>query len=50
MLNILKNKQNIKNKSLTIHSINKEKNAKTLYKLDKNEYKNTIYYPSSTKE
>lgn len=50
MLNILKNKQNITNKSLTIYSINKEKNAKTLSKLDKNEYKNLIYYPSSTKE
>ena len=48
MLNILKNK-NIKNKSL-IHSINQEQNAKLVYKLDKNESKNIIYYPSSTKE
>jgi hypothetical protein len=51
MLNILKKKQNIfKNKSLTIHSINKQQNVKIVSKLDKNEYKNIIYYPSSTKE
>jgi hypothetical protein len=49
MLNILKIKQNIKDKALIINSVNKE-NSKLKAKLNKNEYKNIIYYPSSTKE
>lgn len=48
MLNILK-RNIIKNKSL-VHSINKEQNPKILSKSDKNQYKNIIYYPTSTKE
>ena len=47
MLNILKKKQNIFNdKSLNTNFI--KKSVKT--KLTKNEYKNIIYYPSSSKE
>lgn len=46
MLNILK--INLKNKSL-VNSINKNK-IKILSNSDKNQSKNTIYYPSSTKE
>lgn len=49
MLNILKTKQKIKDNSLTIYSINKE-DSKKKAKLNKNEQKNIIYYPSSTKE
>jgi len=50
MLNILKKKQNIiKGTSLNIHSIDKE-NSTVQVKLNKNEYKNIIYYPSSSKE
>ena len=50
MLNILKKKQIIFNdKSLKINSI-KERNSKIQPKLENNEYKNIIYYPSSTKE
>ena len=48
MLNILK-KNLIKNKSL-VNYINKEHNTKILSKSNKNQYKNTIYYPTSTKE
>jgi hypothetical protein len=48
MLNILK-KNHFKTKSL-VNSINKEQNTKILSKSDKNQYKNTIYYPTSTKE
>lgn len=48
MLNILKAKQNIKDKYLTINYI--KKNSKLKAKLNKNEYKNIIYYPSSNKE
>lgn len=48
MLNILKKKQNLfNNKLLTVYSINKENNN-TLY--TKNESKNIIYYPTSSKE
>jgi hypothetical protein len=57
MLNILEKKQNIFDyKSLDTH-IKKEKNKieykennKVQDKLDKKEYKNTIYYPYSSKE
>lgn len=50
MLNILKEKQtNLKYKPLKINCINKENINKQL-KLNKKEYKNIIYYPSSTKE
>jgi ribosomal VAR1-like protein len=50
MLNILKKKQNIyDNKSLNIY-INKERDNKILDKLNKSEYENIIYYPSSSKE
>ena len=48
MLNILKAKQNIKDKYLTINTI--KENSKLKAKLNKNEYNNTIYYPSSNKE
>ena len=49
MLNILKNKQNTYNDNSLNSLTNKEKN-KLQDKLDKNEYKNIIYYPSSSKE
>lgn len=50
MINILKKKQNIyDNKSLNIY-INKERDNKILDKLNKSEYENIIYYPSSSKE
>lgn len=48
MLNILTN-LTFQNKP-SIHSINKEQNAKILPESDKNQCKNTIYYPTSTKE
>ena len=48
MLNILK-RNHFKNKSL-VNSINKEQNTNIQSKSDKNQYKNTIYYPTSTKE
>ena len=47
MLNILK-KNFFKNKSL-VYSVKKQ-NTKILSKSDKNQYINTIYYPTSTKE
>jgi hypothetical protein len=63
MLNIFKKKQkNYNDKSLNnnndkslnnnnnTNSINIHKNFKILNKVDKNEYKNLIFYPSSTKE
>ena len=57
MLNIFKTKQkNFNDKSLNnnnnnTNSINiKEENFQILNKVDKNEYKNLIFYPSSTKE
>ena len=55
MLNIFKNKQNTFNElSLNTYyspySINKEKNLKIKNKYEKEEYNNTIYYPSSSKE
>ena len=51
MLNILKKKQkSFSDKSLNIHFMNKEKNCKIQNKSDKDEYKNIIYYPSSSKE
>jgi hypothetical protein len=47
MLNILKKKQkNFNNQSLTV--LNNKKKLQS--NLEKNEYKNIIYYPSSTKE
>jgi hypothetical protein len=51
MLNIFKTKQkNFNDKSLSTHYKNKEQNVKIQNKLNKNEYKNIIFYPSSTKE
>jgi hypothetical protein len=54
MLNIFKKKQkNYNDKSLNnnnTNSINIHENFKILNKVDKNEYKNLIFYPSSTKE
>jgi hypothetical protein len=50
MLNILKKKQiNFNDKPLNTHFINKEKN-KIQSNSEKDEYKNTMYYPSSSKE
>ena len=49
MLNILKKKK-INIISSGINYINKEKNVKIQNKLDSYEYKNIIFYPSSTKE
>jgi hypothetical protein len=50
MLNIFKKKQkNFSGKSLnTINNINNEKN--TQINIEKDEHKNIIYYPSSSKE
>jgi hypothetical protein len=54
MLNIFKIKQtNFNDKSLNnnnTNSINIKENFQILNKVDKNEYKNLIFYPSSTKE
>jgi len=50
MLNILKKKNHFDDKSLNINFINKEKNNKIKNKFKKDEYKNIIYYPSSSKE
>jgi hypothetical protein len=55
MLNIFKTKQkNFNDKSLNNNNTNsiniKEENFQILNKVDKNEYKNLIFYPSSTKE
>ena len=51
MLNILRKKQNIlKDKSLNGRSHYIKQNNIMRVKLDRNEYKNIIYYPSSTKE
>jgi len=51
MLNIFKTKKKFFNdKSLSTHYKNKEQNVKIQNKLNKNEYKNIIFYPSSTKE
>jgi hypothetical protein len=51
MLNILKKKiYNFNDKSLNINYINKENNNKIKNKFKKDEYKNIIYYPSSSKE
>jgi hypothetical protein len=55
MLNIFKTKQkNFNDKSLNNNNTNsiniKEENFIILNKVDKNEYKNLIFYPSSTKE
>ena len=50
MLNIFKNKQNSFNdKSFSANYII-EKNTKILSNSQRDEYKNTIYYPSSSKE
>ncbi len=54
MLNIFKKKQkNYNDKSLNnnyTNTISIHENFQTLNKIDKNEYKNLIFYPSSTKE
>lgn len=61
MLNILKKKQIISNSPLNTNNISKDKmgslntaekksNTVVQIKLNKNEYKNSIYHPSSTKE
>jgi hypothetical protein len=51
MLNIFKKKQNTFNdQSLSTNYINKQKNLKIQNKYKKDEYNNTIYYPSSSKE
>ena len=56
MLNILKIQKNkINNKldyksSLNAQNINTIKNSNISSKFNKDEYKNTIYYPSSSKE
>jgi hypothetical protein len=49
MLKIFKQKQN-NNDYLSNNHYKNEQNFKTLNKLDKHEYKNLIFYPSSTKE
>jgi hypothetical protein len=54
LLNIFKNKKNIFNIPSTINSLkekdSKEKNSKIQNTFDNNEYKNIIFYPSSSKE